>query len=42
MQWNNLSKLVDLVKSQNDEFGYFMAKLDYGFDQRSKINAATC
>lgn len=42
MKWENLAKLVDLVKDKLTGFDYFFAKLDYGMDQREKINDKTC
>lgn len=42
MKWNNISKLVDLIKEQLDTFDHFQAKLDCGFDYRENINAKTC
>ena len=31
MKWENLSKLVDIVKSKLLSYGHFMAELDVGF-----------
>jgi phosphatidylinositol 4-phosphatase len=42
MKWENLSKLIDNIKDKMDSFDYFMAKLDYGFDNKDKLNSATC
>jgi len=32
MRWENLSKLIDMVKEKVNNFGHFLAKLDYGVD----------
>ena len=42
MKWENLSKLVDIVKAKMLSYGYFMADLDVGFGQRELINRQTC
>jgi len=42
MKWENLSKLVDIVKQTMFSHGYFMADLDAGFGQRELINSQTC
>jgi len=42
MKWENLSKLVDQVKSKLHGFDYFMARLDHGMDHRDRINERTC
>lgn len=42
MKWENLSKLVDIVKQTMFSHGYFMADLDVGFGQRELINSQTC
>ena len=34
MKWENLSKLVDIVKTEIDQFGHFMAELNCGYDLR--------
>ena len=38
MKWENLSKLVDIVKKDMGDYGYFVANLSYGFDLRSSLN----
>lgn len=42
MKWENLSKLIDMVKDKLHGFDYFYAKLDYGMENREKINDKTC
>jgi len=42
MKWENLSKLINEVKDKLHGFDYFMAKIDFGFDHRDKINETTC
>ena len=39
MKWENLSKLVDIVKKSIFDHGHFMANLDVGFGQRELINS---
>ena len=34
MKWKNLSKLIAKIADQVDKHDYFMAKLDYAFDQK--------
>jgi len=38
MKWENLSKLVDIVKSELDDYGHFMGEMRVGFDQSSYLN----
>lgn len=38
MKWENLSKLVDIVKSELYSYGHFIAELKSGFDKRSQLN----
>lgn len=38
MKWENLSKLVNIVKEELNKYGNFVAKVNYGFDLRSEIN----
>lgn len=38
MKWENLSKLVDIVKKDMGDYGHFVANLSYGFDLRSSLN----
>lgn len=42
MKWENLSKLVAIVKEKLHGFDYFYAKLDHGMESREKINEKTC
>ncbi len=42
MKWENLSKLVDIVKEAMLSYGHFMAEMDVGFGQRKLINKQTC
>ena len=42
MKWENLSKLVAIVKEKMVSYGHFMAELDVGFGQRNLIDAKTC
>ena len=38
MKWENLSKLVNIVKEELNKYDSFMAKVNFGFDLRSEIN----
>jgi phosphatidylinositol 4-phosphatase len=40
MKWENLSKLVDIVKDKLDEYNHFVAEIKYGFDFRKEFNQA--
>lgn len=42
MKWENLSKLVDIVKQKMFSYGHFMAELQVGFGQRELISQETC
>lgn len=42
MKWENLSKLVAIVKEKLMGYGHFMAELDVSFGQRELINSQTC
>ena len=42
MKWENLSKLVDMVKEKLHGFDYFMARLEFGLDRKDKLNERTC
>ena len=42
MKYENLSKLIAIVKEKLFGYGYFMADLDAGFGQRELINSQTC
>lgn len=41
MKWENLSKLVNIVKNELNDYGSFVAEVKFGFDYRSKFNNAT-
>lgn len=38
MKWENLSKLVDVVKEDMGNYSHFVANLSHGFDLRSSLN----
>ena len=38
MKWENLSKLVNIVKEELGKYGNFMAKVNNGFDLRAEFN----
>jgi hypothetical protein len=38
MKWENLSKLVAIVKDELDSYGNFQATFNYGFELRSQLN----
>ncbi len=38
MKYENLAKLIDNVNDKLLTFDFFLAKLDYGMEQREKIN----
>jgi len=40
MKWENLSKLVDIVQEQLNNYGHFTAEVNFGFDFRAKFNEA--
>ena len=42
MKWENLSKLVAIVKEKLMSYGHFVAEMQVGFGQRELINAQTC
>lgn len=42
MKWENLSKLIAIVKEKMMSYGHFMAELDVGFGQRNLIDGKTC
>lgn len=42
MKYENLSKLVDKIKEKIDSFDYFMAHLDYGLNEKSKLGRENC
>ena len=42
MKWENLSKLVAIVKNNMLGYGHFMAELDVSFGQRELISSQTC
>jgi hypothetical protein len=38
MKWENLSKLVSIVKDELNSYGSFKGRLNYGFDLRAELN----
>jgi len=42
MKYENLAKLVDLIKQKLTSFNYFSVSLDYGLDQRDKYTSQSC
>ena len=40
MKYENLSKLVDIVKDKLNEYNHFVAEISYGFDFRKEFNQA--
>ena len=38
MKWENLSRLVNIVKEKLNKYDSFTAKVKFGFDLRSEIN----
>jgi len=40
MKYENLSKLVDIVKDKLLDYSHFTAELNYGFDFRQQFNMA--
>jgi hypothetical protein len=34
MKWENLSKLVAIVKDDLEEWGHFITEIDFGLDER--------
>ena len=38
MKWENLSKLVNIVKEELNRYDSFTARVNFGFDLRSEIN----
>jgi hypothetical protein len=42
MKYENLAKLIDNVNDKLVDYDFFLAKLDYGMEQREKINQRTC
>jgi len=38
MKYENLSKLVDIVKDKLNEYNHFVAEISYGFDFRKEFN----
>jgi hypothetical protein len=38
----HIQTVTDQVKDKLHGFDYFMARLDYGFDRREKLNERTC
>ena len=41
MKWENLSKLIDMVKEQLHTYDHFIADLQFGMDRREKITDRT-
>mmetsp|Transcript_22002 Transcript_22002/g.21723 ORF Transcript_22002/g.21723 Transcript_22002/m.21723 type:complete len:410 (+) Transcript_22002:3-1232(+) len=41
MKWENLSKLIKNIQEKVDEQNYFMARLDYAFDQKEKLSQSS-
>ena len=41
MQYENLSKLLDIVKEKLHGFDYFHAKLEFNSDSKDRINPQT-
>ena len=39
MKWENISILVDKIKSKMEAQDYFIAQLDHGLDERDKLNS---
>jgi len=37
MKWENLSKLVDICKEELNNYGYFMAQLNHGLNDRERF-----
>ena len=42
MKYENLSKLIDLIKDKMQSYNFFQASLDQGFDSRDKFTKLTC
>ncbi len=42
MKYENLSKLIAKIQDKVDEQNYFMARLDFAFDQKDKLGPSTC
>lgn len=38
MKWENLAKLIDLIREKIGFFDSFQAQMDYGMDQREKLS----
>ena len=38
MKWENLSKLVDICKDEITNYGYFMAEINHGLNEKDKFN----
>lgn len=38
MKWENLSKLIDIVKEELQNYGYFSAELNFAYDSRPDFN----
>jgi hypothetical protein len=42
MKYENLSILIEHISEEVEKQDYFMAKLDYAFDQKEKLGRSTC
>ena len=38
MKWENLSKLVNIVKQELNSYNNFVARVNFGFDLRHELN----
>jgi len=41
MQYDNIGKLIDEIKTKMDSYDYFMAQLDVGLTEKDKLNGST-
>ena len=41
MKWENLSKLVSAVDDKLKNWGHFIAEIQYGFDNRTKLDGSS-
>jgi len=41
MQYDNIGKLIDLIKVKMASYDYFMAQLEHGLIDKSKLDAST-
>lgn len=42
MKWENIGLLIDEIKERMESFDYFMANLEYGLNEKEKLNTSTC